>query len=82
VSIDTTCAACGVPKPSCCYCYTGTDGTTCQPCHRDAMHNRRAARERTPQKRAERLRRTNKLLATHPEEYADRIANSLERSGS
>lgn len=79
MSIDSVCIACGVPKPPCCYCYVGSDRVTCQPCHRDALKNRRAARERTPAKRAERLRRTNRMLAANPEKYADGIAASIER---
>ena len=82
MTIDTTCAACGVPKPSCCYCYVGSDGTTCQPCHRDANHNRRAAKQRTPMGKAARLRRTNRMLAVNPGRYADGIATSVERRGA
>ena len=82
MSIDTTCAACGVPKQPCCFDWVGSDGTTCQPCHRDAARSKRAARERTPQNKAARLRRTNRMLSQHPERYADGIATSIERRGA
>lgn len=82
MSIDTTCAACGQWKPSDCYAYSGSDGKTCQFCRRDALRNKRAARERSRKNKAARLRRTNRMLAQHPERYADGIATSIERRGA
>lgn len=82
MTIDRVCKSCRFPKPPCCFDWVGSDGTVCQPCHRDANRNRRAARERTPANRAARLRRLNRMLASNPEKYADGIATSVERRGA
>lgn len=76
---DTVCASCHVPKPSCCFDYADSDGTVCQPCHRDQMHNARARRAHSPLARMERKRRTERILATNPDRYANGLASLVER---